>query len=116
MPAGNKREILAFDKRGDMVDTGHGQVPGDWVEQFKTSANMRYLRGSEPVLAQRLTGDQPVVIVVHRFSKTEEVTPAWRIRNTRNGEIYSIKSQIRGERPTQDIELLCGLGGLADDD
>lgn len=115
MPAGPKRYIVAFDKRIE-GDSTYGRSPGDWVEQFKTTARIRFLRGGEPIIGQRLMGVQPTVITTHGYSQTYEVTEAWRIRDVRNGDAFAIRSITSGERGGTDIDFFCTIGGPANAD
>lgn len=57
-----------------------------------------YLRGSEVVQAARLEGRQPVVATIRQNALTDQITPAWRMRDKRTGDIY----EISGKVPTDD--------------
>ena len=86
--AGELRWRVDFEQRAE-VD---GDRLGDFVAEFDRRAKFTFLRGSEPVLAQRLQGVQPVVIRVRAEARTRAVTAEWRIRDRRSGKLYEIKS------------------------
>ena len=108
--AGPLREILAFDKRVE-IDDGFGNTEGEWQEQFRCPASATAMtKGQqEAVIAARLTGVQPWLVVVRNFSETRQVTTGWRARNTRTGEAYNITTVAA--RPMRDyIDMTCTSG------
>lgn len=108
MPAGELREKVAFEEQA-VSDSSHGIVAGDWEEQFRVSARIRPLIGSEPVIAQRLTGVQPVIITVRSNANARRIVAAWRVKNVRTGTLYQIRAVTPDE--TRDyIDLLCEAG------
>jgi len=108
MGAGQKRELVSFEKRAVGPTEGGGTV-GPWQEQFQTSARVRYLRGGENVIGQRMKGVSPIIFTVHDFTKTQLVTNRWRIRDVRTGDTYNIRSITPGERAF-DLDILCEIG------
>ncbi len=108
MPAGELRERVAFDLIGEASSPG-GITAGDWEEQFVTAARIRFLVGSEPVIAQRLQGVQPAVLTVRSFIDTRRVDTSWRARNVRTGEVFNIRSVTPGEDRAY-IDFLCEAG------
>lgn len=108
--AGELRERVAFDQIAE-ADTSYGITAGDWEEMFRVSARIKPLRGSEPIIAQRLQGVQPVVIKVRSSSNTRLVDTSWRVRNVRSGATYNIRAVTPDERRAY-IDLLCE-GGVA---
>lgn len=108
MKAGALREAVAFDSPTAMADGFGGQTEG-WTEEFLTRARFRYLRGGETVQAARLEGRQPVVVTIRACADARAITTAWRMRDTRRGEVYNIRSIV----PTDDrqfMELTCESG------
>lgn len=89
-------EKVAFDNL-DRKPDGQGGTFDDWKEQFQCRADYVRLRGSETVLAARLEGTQPTVIRVRVSSNTDAVTPDWRCRDTRSGEVFNIRSIARAD-------------------
>lgn len=84
MPAGELRERLRFEKRVTQADDGYGNREGDWQAQFEEIARVRMLTGSEPVIAARMAGVQPVRITVYSSYRTRLITSGWRAVDTRN--------------------------------
>lgn len=108
MTAGERRERVAFDEIGE-DDADGGIVAGVWTEQFRRWARVKPLRGSEPVIAQRLQGVQPVVITILSSVDTRTITTAWRARNLRTGDVYQIRAVTPDEK-RKEIDLLCEAG------
>lgn len=103
------RTSLAFDKR-TTADATYGAAQGDFVEQFRTVAEQVWLRGSEPVIAQRLQGLSPSTFRVRAETRTRAVDSSWRIRDTRTGKTFNILSIIPDDRDYY-IDMLCQAGG-----
>lgn len=98
--AGDLRWRVRFDKQSTGEDPYGGTVSG-WEEQFSRSAEIIPMKGGEPVMAQRLTGTQPVLIKVRFDSMTRTIEPSWRAVEMLNGtpvRYYAIKS------PPEDME------------
>ena len=111
--AGDLRHRIAFDKRVE-VDDGYGNTRGDFAEQFVVWAQVQARFAGEAVQAARLSGQQTVTITVRQSSRTEEVTPDWRARDARSGQVYAIRSGPVD--PTDDgafYEFLCQTGVAA---
>lgn len=108
MSAGELREKLAFDSIGQQ-DADGGIVAAAWVEQFQRRARVKPLRGSEPVIAQRLVGVQPVVITVRASNETREITTGWRARDLRSGAEYQIRAVTPDEK-RQYIDIIAESG------
>lgn len=106
--AGELRDSVAFD-RETSGDDGYGNTVSGFAEQFTVSARIRYLRGQEPVIAQRLQGVQPAVITVRASSQTRQIDASWRARNARSGEAFNVKA-VTPSDDRQWIDLLCEAG------
>jgi head-tail adaptor len=99
--AGDLKWRVRFDKPGSVNDPAGGELNDTWEEQFTRAAEIRPLKGSEPVMAQRLNGMQPSLIVVRFDSLTRTIDPSWRVVELLNGadvRYYSITS------PPEDME------------
>lgn len=106
--AGRLFERAAFDYPTSNDDGQGGREEG-WTEAFVCAANFKYLRGGETVQAARLAGRQPVVVTIRQSSLSREVTHEWRMRDTRRGDLYNIRSIV----PSDDrmyLELTCEKG------
>lgn len=101
MSAGKLYESIAFDAPSEVSDGQGGTIFG-WQERYRCRAHYRYLRGGETVQAARLEGRQPVVITVRASSETSQVKTEWRIRDTRTGTEFNIRSIV----PTEDRRFL----------
>lgn len=91
--AGDLFERVAFDVRSS-DDDGHGNYNGEFVEQFQRRAGFTFLRGGETVIAARLEGRQPVVVLVRSDSQTRMIDTDWRMRDVRTSVVYAVKSII----------------------
>lgn len=109
MSSGELRGLVAFDSMVAAAADG-GITAGDWAEQFRCPANIRYLRGGEPVIASRLQGVQPVVLKVRSSSETRQVTTGWQARDVHTGAAFNIRSVTPDQRGFY-IDLLCDVGG-----
>ena len=93
---GDLFEAVAFDRPVVNPD-GHGGTETAWsgdADAVKARANFRFLRGGETVQAARLSGRQPLVATVRRSLATRQVTTDWRMRDTRTGVEYQIRSIV----------------------
>jgi head-tail adaptor len=107
--AGELSHRVAFDKRQDASDD-YGNTQSVFVEQFIVSAKVQAKFGGEAVTAARLTGQQPVTIVVRQSSKTIQIKPDWRARDAREGTEYAIRSIVDPDDGGAWLELLCQTG------
>lgn len=108
MQAGKLSDRVAFDAP-QVLQNGQGGTYQGWAEQHACWANLRFLRGGETALQGRLAGRQPVVITIRACAAARTITPEWRMRNTRTGTIYNLRSII----PTDDrmyLELTAESG------
>ena len=97
MPAGELRERVAFYLQSES-DTSYGIAAGEWDLQFTVAARIKPLLGSEPVLAQRLKGVQPVVITIRANDNARRIDTSWQARDARTGAQYQIRAVTSGER------------------
>ena len=108
--AGALTERVHFQRR-DEQDDGYGNpVAGDWTTQFTEPARLQPKLGSEPVLAARLTGVQPFLLVVRSSARTRGVTPAWRAVNARTGAEYNIRTVANVDERNAWLEMLVQEG------
>ena len=99
---------VAFDEPPQTPD-GSGGTDAGWAERYACRGEIRYLRGTEAVMAARLAGRQPVVVKVWDCEAARQITTAWRMRDEREGTIYNIRSIV----PSDDrrwIELTAESG------
>lgn len=123
---------MAETKAGDLVyrvaflqreegDDGMGNTLSKWVEKFQCHAAYRHLRGGEGVMAGRLSGKHPQLIIVRVSSLTREITSDWAVRDVRqsqmidgviSGTAFNIRD-ITHETDRMFITLLCESGVAA---
>lgn len=99
MQAGELDRRVQFQRRAEK-DDGHGNpVSGDWETQFERWAKIKFMRGSESVLAARLEARQPAILTIRNSAEARQVTADWRIVELvegRNGPVFNIR-----ENPTR---------------
>lgn len=110
MTAGAMRDRIRLEKRSSVEDE-YGNTVSDWVAQFERSAEIRPLKGSEQVIAARLQGTQPALILVRFDRQTAAITPEWRAIDTRSGTVYAIETAADMERKRETITMMCVAGG-----
>lgn len=109
MQAGQLRGRITFAVRSTGVDE-YGNGESAFVDQFTVAARVQFLRGGENVMAERLQGNQPVVITVRASSDTRQITTDWRATDAHDPElVYNVRSASPGERRDY-IDLLCQVG------
>lgn len=75
MAGRRNRDRLRFEQRA--LDDNNDRL-GDWATIFTCSAVLTFLRGGEGVLAQRLQGTLPVILVVRKASELTGLDNSWR--------------------------------------
>ena len=108
MTAGQLRERVTFSLQLES-DNSYGGTVGEWEDQFTVAARIKPMRGSEPVIAQRLQGVQPLEITVWSSRNTRLVDTTWRAKNERTGEEFQIRAVTPDER-RQYISFVCDKG------
>ncbi|MDK1489374.1 head-tail adaptor protein [Sinorhizobium sp. 7-81] len=111
MTAGRMQSIFRFDNRSEVED-GFGNTVGNWIEVFRGAAEVTYLRGSETVMAARLTGKQPAILKIRSSEKSRSLTTDYRAVDARSGTEFA----IRAVTPTSDrlyLEILVESGAPA---
>lgn len=107
--AGDLRERIVFSERG--IDTNGDAGLGPWEPRFTVSAQMIYLRGGEPVMAQRLQGVQPVAFAIRDSSQARKITTAWRATHVRTGQDFNITSVAPSSKDRGFIDILAQADG-----
>lgn len=113
--AGSLRFRVRFEKQAEVDDPAGGTL-SDWQPQFIRWADIRPLQGGEGVQAQRLTGTQPVLIIVRRDSQTVLIDSSWRaveMNGTVDVETYALKTAEDMERAKKFITCMA-VAGAAD--
>ena len=110
--AGDLRFRVRFDKQTE-TDDGYGGTTSAWTEQCTRWADIRPMRGSEQVMGQRLTGVQPVLIIVRKDSSTKLIDASWRAVEMLNGspvKYYALKTCEDMERDNRFLTMVAEAG------
>lgn len=102
---GKMRGKVRFD-RLEETRNEYNEVVGAWVPFATVAARVRYLQGGETVMAQRLTGIQPVVVTVRSTATTRDIKSSDRAIDARTGEALNIES-VAPDEIGAFIEILC---------
>lgn len=94
---GAMRELVTL-QYATYEDDGFGNQIETWHDVGPLPARIRYLKGSEEVLAGRLTGVQPIEIRVRNAGDAAGVSTVWRAVNARTSETFNIRSVVRSPR------------------
>jgi head-tail adaptor len=102
------RSVLVYvQKEAPEIDDGYGGViPGGWVTQEEAWARVQPLKGSETVIAARLTGKQPFVITIPMTPENGAIDRSWRIKEADSGKMHRITSFANMDEHGRDWELL----------
>lgn len=76
--AGDLRGKVRFERRVES-DDGFGNRRADWIAEFTRRAAITPLKATESVMAARLQGQQPALIIVRYDGDTVRVGPDWRV-------------------------------------
>ena len=87
------KDRVTLQRRGQ---DANGEPNGPWSTVASEAgdqawaAKIIHLKGGEPVMAQRLQGVRPAVIVVRACGLTREADNSWRAIDRRDGQIYEL--------------------------
>jgi head-tail adaptor len=102
-----------FEKR-ETLDDGYGNtVAGEWVLQFSRFAGLAYRRGGEGVIAGRLEGRQPAILMVRRDPDTRQITNDWRCIDDAEGRVFAIRENPTTTDDRHFLEMLVEAGVAA---
>lgn len=109
MVAGALRERWTFQQRSE---DANGDRRGPWELPGRTLyADVLYLRGTEAVMQDRLTGLQPVVITVRDSSLSRKITNAWRALDSRSPDRIANITSVGPSRRRGFLDILATIGG-----
>jgi head-tail adaptor len=107
--AGKLSDRFAFDRRTTASD-GAGNFQDAWVQSHgPVATELIYMKGGESVIASRLQGNKPVVLVIRDCASARLITTDWRARDVRGSAIYNIRDIIPSQRRGH-IDILCESG------
>lgn len=110
--ASELRHRLQFSLHSEHQD-GYGNFVGEWVAQFTVSAKVKYLRGTESVMAARLEGRQPILITLRNCISARRITSDWRALDVRTGVLFAIKEPPRLTDDRAFLEMFAESGVAA---
>lgn len=110
MDPGELRDRVIFASRQSASD-GYGNAEGAWTDEFTVWAKILPLRhGGESVMAARLDGTQPYVVVVRYSTDSRRITTDWQVRDVNNAaRVFNIRSVTPDDHHAF-IDILCELG------
>jgi head-tail adaptor len=112
MAAGELREMLRFDRRATIPDDGYGNTQGAWgAFAGPYPARVAPPAGSEDVLAERLTGLQPVEITIRWTPLAVTIQTQDRAVDVRSGRTYSVSSINNADERRAYLTILATAGG-----
>ncbi|WFU88985.1 head-tail adaptor protein [Rhizobium sp. CC1099] len=108
--AGRARERLHFQHRIVEPDE-YGNDKTVWETVFTTAAELIPLRGTETVMASRLTGVQPFIVRIRSCEASRAVTPDWRAVDARNAaRVLNIRTVTNPDQKNAWLDLLVDNG------
>jgi len=109
--AGLMRDKLHFQRR-EIVDDGYGnEVSGDFATVFTAPAELIPLKGSEPVIAARLTGVQPYILRIRSSIASRAMDTSWRAIDARNpARIFNITAIVDPSNKNAWLEIMATQG------
>lgn len=110
--SGDLRDRVRFDRRGTAQDD-YGNTIGLWQDGFTRWTQIKPLKGGEEVIGARLSGTQPVIMIVRFDPETSAITTDMRAVDTRSGLEYAITSAADMERRRTWMTLMCVAGRAA---
>jgi hypothetical protein len=110
--AGELRFRLAFQRR---VEGDTGDRTGAWITEFRRRAKRVILKGGEGVLAQRIQGDQPTLLVVRACSDTRLIDNSWRAIDEDSRQMFDLSTAaVTDDRTWIEILAVAKSGELFD--
>ncbi len=99
------------EESGGAADIYGNPVAGPFTTIYTVAAGLKSLRGSEPVIAARLTGVQPYVVTVRQSSQTRQLDASWIIVDARNeSRIFNIRAIHDPDQSGKYLEILAEQG------
>lgn len=110
MRAGDLNSRVTFQRRVT-ADDGYGNEVGEWQTQFTVWAGFKPLRGTETVMAARLSGRQPYIVTIRQSSQTRQITTDWRAVDARNSSrVFNIRAITDPDGTRAWLEVLTEQG------
>jgi head-tail adaptor len=111
MTAGRMREKLNFQKRSSSDDGYGNDQAGDFETAFTAAAELVPLKGTEAVMASRLSGVQPFVVRIYSNSQSRSVGASWRAVDTRDpNRIFNITAVANMDQKNRMLDIMVTQG------
>lgn len=94
------------------VEDSHGNTVGEMQLQFEMAGNRKFLRGTETVMASRLTAKTPAIITIRNCISARLIEPEWQVEDARTGEIFQVKERPQESDGRGYVEMLV-MSGVA---
>lgn len=107
--AGSLRERVRFESPTPQDDDYGNSVEG-WTDEFTVAAQIKPLKGGENVMAARLGGVQPVVIIVRSSSQTRQISTDWRVVDARKGTVFNVRSIANMDERNRFLDIIAQAG------
>lgn len=112
MTAGELKEMMRFDRRTTIPDDGYGNTTSIWAALAGPwPARVAPASGSEDVLADRLTGLEPVEITIRWCSSAAGIQSQDRAVNVRSGKTYNVIAVANEDEKRAYLTILATAGG-----
>ncbi|WP_303698774.1 head-tail adaptor protein [Brevundimonas naejangsanensis] len=98
------RERWAFQQRGGSAGRA------EWDAGFTRWTEVTWLRGSEAVMQDRLTGVQPVILTVKEDGETRSITAGFRAVDLRNGANAANVTGVSPAKKRGFLDILATIG------
>lgn len=111
MTSGAMREKLNFQVRANIQDPYGNPQAGDFQTVYTCAAELIPLKGSEPVIASRLSGVQPFIIRIRSCVAARAITTAWRAVDARNpSRIFNLRSVANFDQKSDWLDFMADNG------
>lgn len=85
----------------ETVETDMGGTQDSWVVQFVEWAGVRYLRGTEAVMAARMQSRTPVIVTIRNSARARQITSEWRVTLRSRSGVVRVAEVREDPRPVE---------------
>lgn len=96
------KAVFYSPSEGQRTETG-GSKEG-WNEEFPTWAAVRYLRGGEAVMASRMQGRRPAILILRNRAVLSAIRLDWTVRF--GGQSYQVRELPKRREDGATVEML----------
>ena len=114
MPGASGRNRLLEFQSPTTVDDGMGNYTEGFTARFRLLAQVTPRLGGETVMAERLSGRQPVTIRIPWAPVTQAIGTDWQAVDVASGAVYQMKSPPANiDQKNKDLEFIAEQGVAA---